>query len=407
MSDQKIDEAFVRPKARSAALAKTRNLKMCRSAHAYVRGNTVKFYEWLEGLKRGTLPNGPPVWICGDCHVGNLGPVANAAGQIEIQIRDLDQTVIGDPAHDLIRLGLSLASAARGSDLSGVTTAKMLEEMMDGYQKSFEPDFHEESDIKRPESIRLVSKQAAAATWKTLAEERIKDERPTIPLGRRFWPIAKDESREIGKLFENEDMRKLATMLRSRDDDARVKLLDAAYWMKGCSSLGRLRYAVLLRVRSRKGKGSDYCLMDIKEAAQAAAPRAAGVKMPSDPGERVVEGARHLSPHLGKRMRAVKLMGKSAFVRELLPQDLKIEIEQLTRDEAMKVARFLAAIVGKAHSRQMDSDTRKRWQKDLQRNRSTSLDAPTWLWTSIVELLADHERAYLEHCRKYALELAG
>jgi uncharacterized protein (DUF2252 family) len=407
MSDRKIAEACVRPRARSATLAKIRNLKMSRSAHAYVRGNTVKFYEWLEGLKRGTLPDGPPVWICGDCHVGNLGPVANAAGRIEIQIRDLDQTVVGNPAHDLVRLGLSLASAARGSDLPGVTTAKMLEEMIDGYEKSFEPDFHEESDVKQPESIRLVSKRAAAATWKTLAKERIKDERPTIPLGRRFWPISKDENRDIEKLFESEDMRRLATMLRSRDDDARVKLLDAAYWMKGCSSLGRLRYAILLRVGSKKGKGSEYCLMDIKEATQAAAPRAPRVKMPTGPAERVVEGARHLSPHLGKRMRAVKLMDKVVFVRELLPQDRKIEIERLTRDEAMKVARFLAAVVGKAHSRQMDSDTRKQWQKDLRRNRSTSLDAPTWLWTSVVELLAVHERAYLEHCRKYALQVDG
>ncbi len=105
-------------------------------------------------------------------------------------------------------------------------------------------------------------------------------------------------------------------------------------------------------------------------------------------------------------MRAVKLLDKSVFVRELLPQDLKIEVEQLTREEAMKVAGFLAAVVGKAHGRQMDSETRKRWQKDLQRNRSASLDAPTWLWTSVVELLASHERAYLEHCRKYALEVA-
>jgi uncharacterized protein (DUF2252 family) len=145
--------------------------------------------------------------------------------------------------------------------------------------------------------------------------------------------------------------------------------------------------------------------MDIKEAAQAAAPRAAGVKIPSEQAARVVEGARHLSPYLGKRMRAVRLLDKSVFVRELLPQDLKIEIEQLIRDEAMKVAHFLAAVVGKAHSRQMDSETRKQWQKDLQRNRSTSLDAPTWLWTSIVDLLAGHERAYLEHCRKYALEV--
>jgi uncharacterized protein (DUF2252 family) len=49
-------------------------------------------------------------------------------------------------------------------------------------------------------------------------------------------------------------MSKLATMLRSRDDDAPVKLLDAAYWMKGCSSLGRLRYAVILWIGSKEAK---------------------------------------------------------------------------------------------------------------------------------------------------------
>jgi uncharacterized protein (DUF2252 family) len=82
--------------------------------------------------------------------------------------------------------------------------------------------------------------------------------------------------------------------------------------------------------------------------------------MPSDQAERVVEGARHLSPYLRKRMRAVTLMDKAVFVRELLPQDLKIESEQLNRDEVMKVAYFLAAIVGKGPRRQMDSETRKR-----------------------------------------------
>ena len=122
----KHEESFVRPNGRAATLDRTRNFKMARSAHCYVRGNTVKFYEWLAMVKRGSLPDGPPVWVCGDCHIGNLRPVANAAGKIEIQIRDLDQTVIGNPAHDLVRLGLSLASVARGSDLSGVTTTKML-----------------------------------------------------------------------------------------------------------------------------------------------------------------------------------------------------------------------------------------------------------------------------------------
>lgn len=118
---------------RQAVLSERRRLKMAGSAHAYVRGNTLQFYEWLEAAGSGALPQGPAVWICGDCHVGNLGPIGNAKGRIDIQIRDFDQTVIGNPAHDLIRLGLSLATAARGSDLPGVTTAKMIEEMMEGY----------------------------------------------------------------------------------------------------------------------------------------------------------------------------------------------------------------------------------------------------------------------------------
>jgi uncharacterized protein (DUF2252 family) len=377
---------------------------MAESSHRYVRGSTVKFYEWLEHLRAGVLPDGPPVWICGDCHMGNLGPVANAAGQIEIQIRDLDQTVIGNPAHDLVRLGLSLASAARGSDLPGVTTAKMLERMMEGYAKAFEPDFHEEIDVEQPKSIRSAIGQSVTASWKTLANERIEDAKPTIPLGKRFWPVSAQEKQEISSLFDQEQLRRIATMLRSRDDDSSVEVMDAAYWVKGCSSLGRLRYAVLLGLDAKNKEKRAYCLMDIKEAIDAAAPRAAGVQMPSEQAQRVVEGARHLSPHIGKRMLATKMLGKSVFVRELLPQDLKLKIKQLSRDEAMRIAEYLAAVVGKAHSRQMDAETRKGWQTQLNRNRSKQLDAPTWLWTSIVELLAIHESAYLEHCREYALE---
>jgi uncharacterized protein (DUF2252 family) len=120
------------PTERMSLLIAERNRKMAASAHAYVRGSTTRFYEWLDASGRSPLPEGPEVWICGDCHVGNLGPVASVDGAIAIQVRDLDQTVIGNPAHDLIRLGLSLAMAARGSDLPGVTTAHMLERMVEG-----------------------------------------------------------------------------------------------------------------------------------------------------------------------------------------------------------------------------------------------------------------------------------
>ncbi|SDR45352.1 Uncharacterized conserved protein, DUF2252 family [Rhizobiales bacterium GAS113] len=388
---------------RAAVLTNSRRLKMSRSAHAFVRGNTRQFYEWLESVRTETLPEGPPVWICGDCHLGNLGPVADARERIRIQIRDLDQTVIGNPAHDLVRLGLSLASAARGSNLPGITTANMVEQMVEGYEGAFGDDFDEDNDSQSPPvSVRLVLKQSARRSWIHLARERLDNPKPSIPLGPRFWPLSKDERRGLEELFDSDDMRQLATSLRSREDDARVRQLDAAYWMKGCSSLGRLRYAVLLSVGNKSSNG--LCLMDVKEASKPAAPRQPHSNMPLDSAQRVVEGARQLAPALGNRMRAGRLLERSVVVRELMPQDLKLEIERLTCKEAMKVARYLARVVGRAHARQMNAGTRKSWFTDLQANRSKDLDAPSWLWSSIVQLLTSHEGAYLEHCRKYALE---
>ena len=389
---------------REAALRQSRNLKMAESAHAYVRGNTHKFYEWLAASDSSKVPQGPPIWICGDCHVGNLGPLADTDGQIDIEIRDLDQTVIGNPAHDLIRLGLSLATAARGSDLPGVTTAKMIEQMVEGYEEALadkDPDLRS----RRPECVRVVMRQAVGRTWDHLAKERLEDTSPTIPLGRRFWPISEGERHEIERIFATEDVRLLVTALRSRENDARVQVLDAAYWMKGCSSLGRLRFAVLLGVGKSRTKEGGLCLIDIKEAVRAAAPRHSGAAMPADHGMRVVEGARHLSPALGDRMLGATFLDRAIFMRELLPEDLKLEVDQISREEAMKAARYLAMVVGKAHARQMDVVARAKWRDELGRNRSANLDAPNWLWSSIVELVASHEAAYLEHCRKYAMDL--
>jgi len=158
------------PDDRQLILTQARNLKMARSAHAYVRGSTTKFYEWLESSNHSKLPEGPPVWICGDCHVGNLGPLADAKGRALIQIRDLDQTVIGNPAHDLVRLGLSLASAARGSDLPGVTTARIMEELVAGYQAALSTNFEADRDKShRPKSIQALlaqSRGADGAIWR-------------------------------------------------------------------------------------------------------------------------------------------------------------------------------------------------------------------------------------------------
>ncbi len=392
------------PKDRAKALDSRRTLKMASSAHAYVRGSTVQFYKWLEERGARAVPKGPPVWICGDCHAGNLGPLASADGKIHVQIRDLDQTVIGNPNHDLIRLALSLSSAARGSNLPGVTTAHMLEQMMIGYRSALRgPRAQNRIESDRPESIKVVMRKAQARTWKHLAKERLKDLKPNIPRGERFWTLDKKEYGAIEALFAEEAVRKLVTGFKERPDDAGIEVLDAAYWMKGCSSLGRLRFAVLLNISTGKRKDDEFCLIDIKEANPAAAPRAKNSGMPKDNAKRVVEGAKNLSPALGERMMAARLLDRAIVIRELMPQDLKLEIDQLSREEAVNCARYLAEVVGKAHSRQLDAATRRDFAASFKARKSAQLDAPSWLWSSVVELASTHEAAYLEHCRRYAL----
>ncbi|WP_363352499.1 DUF2252 family protein [Methylocystis echinoides] len=149
-------------------------------------------------------------------------------------------------------------------------------------------------------------------------------------------------------------------------------------------------------------RAKQFCLIDLKEAIAPA--RGLGSScMRMNPAERGVAGARRLAPYLGERMRAATFLGKPIVARELRPQDLKLEIETLSLEEATTAARYLAAVVGHAHARQMNRLNRESWRKELTRNRLDSLDAPNWLWKCIVELLALHERAYLEHCRQYAL----
>jgi uncharacterized protein (DUF2252 family) len=255
---------------------------------------------------------------------------------------------------------------------------------------------------RQSEAVGGILDQALRRRWKHLARERIKNISPSIPAGEHFWALRKSERDEIEQLIESEPVRQLITSLKGRKRSDKVRLLDAAYWIKGCSSLGRLRYAVLVGVGKKHGGENGLCLLDFKEATAAAAPRSKGAAMPQDNAVRVVTGANALSPNLGQRMVAGRLGGAAVVIRELMPQDLKLEVDSLTRDQAVHVARYLSGVVGHAHARQMDKATRAAWRRELLRF-SSKLDAPPWLWNSVVELVASHEAGYLEHCRKFAL----
>lgn len=392
-------DSVVRPTERSEYLKRIQEKKMAVSAESYVRGSTLSFYTWLRNLKHNQLPESPPMWICGDCHYGNLGPTVSKNDDLAILIRDFDQTVIGNAAYDIIRLALSFVMAARGSDLSGVTTTVMLARILDDYQTAFLPRSSKVSF--RPDAIAKIMHQASRRTWKNLVSDQMEGKRRVLPLGPRFWPLSEDERTALALMFEGEDLRKLVTLISSRPSDDAIELLDAAYWRKGCSSLGLLRVAALVKVG--KGKNRHFCLIDIKEAVAPNAPQTVDCQSGKSHADRVVEGARHLSPYLGDRMLSTSLLGKAVFVRELRPQDLKIQIDKLTRDEATDIAGYLAFTIGKSHARQLTAKQRNDWLKTLNAPSQRGNGGADWLWKSVSALVGLHEVAYLAHCREFAL----
>lgn len=86
-----------------------------------------------------------------------------------------------------------------------------------------------------------------------------------------------------------------------------------------------------------------------------------------------------------ERMRATQLQDKPMTLGELLPQDLKLEIEQISEAEAMKVARYLAFAVGRAmRGKWMAQRERRGWANFsvTKRNRLTRRCGYGGVWLS-------------------------
>ncbi|MFZ3327113.1 MAG: DUF2252 family protein, partial [Methylocella sp.] len=97
--------------------------------------------------------------------------------------------------------------------------------------------------IDRSERIQDLLEHSLRRRWRHLALERLETVKPVLPLGEKFWALTPEERTALVQLFEQEPVRAMVTRLQCRESSDAVMLVDAAYWIKGCSSLGRLRYA--------------------------------------------------------------------------------------------------------------------------------------------------------------------
>jgi uncharacterized protein (DUF2252 family) len=378
---------------RAVRLAALREAKMAESAHAFVRARDDLFYEVLAQNGKG-FPIGPAIWISGDAHAENMGAVPDAGGEVSLMLNDFDESVIGNPAYDLTRLALSLVTAARGLGATGGDAHATTASVVAGYEAAL--DRAGDDDAKAPKRddrspvLQALVRAADETTRRDLLTKLTGDDHPrALPLGDKFWPLSNASRDGLAALATQPAILELT-------GGAPIEVLDVAFRVAGTASLGGFRAALLVSVEGAP-KGERLRLLDVKEAASSAAPALEGT--PTDDAERSLQGARALAPRYGARKRAVSVQTHRCLVRELMPQEKKVEIDRLARDELASVAFGLGRVVGKAHARQLSARDAKSWRADVTAKREDDRP-PRWLSRALAALVGAHEAAYLAHCAK-------
>jgi hypothetical protein len=130
-----------------------------------------------------------------------------------------------------------------------VTTSLILEQMMVGYQEGLRYPGRGPGEIKSHYSC-SHAEAGIEAQVASSGVGRIEGVSATILIGKSFRPLSAPEKQEVDRLFGTERVQKLNTDLHGRHKNDAVRVRDAAYRVKGCGSLGRLRFALLQEIGS-------------------------------------------------------------------------------------------------------------------------------------------------------------
>ena len=369
-------------------LAQRKVAKLIVSPLAFLRGSAPLFYEML--AEHPELLEGPAEegHLCGDAHVENFGvfrteraKTKNAADpdRFVFDVNDFDETVVGPWRLDVLRLLASVVLAGREFTAGGPQIIAMLGALLDAYVGAA---FLARDLPPLPLPIARLFAKAEKRGARELLDRRttvVGSSRRFI-LGERYLALPSELASGARQAF--------ADYVKALGDPGRsshYEVADMAFRVAGTGSLGTLRIAVLVR---GKGDIDSGWLFDMKEEGPpAAVPLCAA---PAEDGAaRVIAGMRACLESPPRMLGTTSLGTTSMLVRRLAPQEDKLDLTRIAKDELEGVARVLGALLGRAHRRGATSAGTTPWS-------ASELDA---LIDRAVTIAGVHEAAYLAYCK--------
>lgn len=294
-------------------------LAMRHDPFTFLRGTCHLFYEQLPEAK--WLAKAPPVWVCGDLHLENVGSYKGDNRLVYFDLNDFDEGALAPASWELVRLLTSVHMAAGSLHLSDAQADHLCRDFLDTYAAEL-----------RSGKARWVERDMATGMVGDLLQGLRGRLRPpfldsrTVRKGkhrslridgRRALPVTDKQREKVVALIDS---------MASREDTPRFyRVLDVARRIAGTGSLGVDRFAILV-----EGKGSpdgNY-LLDLKQARPSSLVPHLDVRQPAwrTDAERVVAVQARMQAISPAFFRAVDMGRKSYVLRGLQPSEDRLAL---------------------------------------------------------------------------------
>jgi uncharacterized protein (DUF2252 family) len=323
------------------------------------------------GFFRGAVPmmaadlaslpvTGINVQICGDAHVRNLGAFASPTGALVFDINDFDETIPGPWEWDVKRLATSFILSGREAGHSDGACKEAVEGFVAEYGKSvnycseltvlelarYTVHRHMEAG-PLPELLKKAERATPQLTLEKLTQSR--------DGARRF-----KEEKPLLTAVSDKTRRDVLTALQTyggtlsherRHFFERYQQVDIAFKVVGTGSIGTRDYVILCF-----GNGSeDPLFLQMKEEPPSAYAQYLKAQVPSNNGERVVQGQRLMQAQPDILLGWTQMNGRDYLVRQLADHKAAIDTEALKGRGLIEYAKMCGEVLGKGHARSGDA----------------------------------------------------
>lgn len=300
--------------------------KLAADPFGFFRGTAPLFYESLLAEK---LPPAPPVWICGDAHLENVGSYKGDDDLPHFDLNDFDRACLA-PAHwDTIRALSSLYVAGFG---------KHATDFIQTYRAAIKggKPRHLGTSLAQG-AIEKLLRNVGNRTAEEFLEKRTRGERLLVREGRSY---ALDEAERSEALAVFNEWRSVQPNPRP------LAPLDLCGRIAGNDSLGLNRYMILVR-----GAGTPQ-ILDMK-AASSAAPSVPGVPQPAwvNSAHRVATTQKMLQYVPAADLSWTHSSPISYTIRVLQPTEDRVDVAELATADLRQFIQDWARIIASAHLR--------------------------------------------------------